>query len=93
MEYSLTIKPEAEYEISDAMLWQEDQKRGLGLELSREFREVISYINEFPEHSQKKYKNVHIRFTKKFKYGIHYIVEDNNIYVLAVLHTSRKPRE
>ena len=93
MGYNLTIRPEADIEISEALLWHEDQQVGLGLSLSREFREVINDIKEYPEHSQKRYRNIHIRFTKRFRYGIHYIIEENSIYVLAVLHTSRKPRK
>jgi len=91
--YNLIVKPEAEAELTEALEWYSNRhKTGLEVELYNEISKVLEYIALYPEHFQKKYRNIRIRFTEKFKYGIHYIVEENTIFVLAILHTSRKPR-
>ena len=44
---------EDEYDMADAIFWLEDEKAGLKIKLSREFRETINYIKKYPEHLQK----------------------------------------
>ncbi len=40
---------------------------------------------------QKKYKAIRICYLNSFPFGIHYIVHEKNIEVIAVLHNSRNP--
>lgn len=49
-------------------------------------------ITENPKLFQKKYRETRIRYLKKFPFGIHYIFKDKTVEVLAVLHTSRSPK-
>ena len=49
-------------------------------------------ITENPELFQKKYRGTRVRYLKKFPFGIHYIFKDKTVEVLAVLHTSRSPK-
>lgn len=93
MAYELIIKPEAEVELREALDWYEEKGAGLELALYQEVVEVLDDISTNPEFYQRRYKNIRIRFTKKFSYGIHYTMEGNYIFVHAILHTSRKPRE
>ena len=48
-------------------------------------------ITENPELFQQKYRQTRVRYIKGFPYGIHYILREHTIEVLAVLHTSRNP--
>lgn len=48
-------------------------------------------IVENPNLFQKKYRNTRVRYLKKFPYGIHYIVQEETIEILAVIHTKRNP--
>lgn len=91
--YSIVVKPEAEQEIREGLAWCENQKQGLGAELFKEILEVMARIKSNPEHIQKRYKDFRIAFTKRFRYGIHFTVEDKVVYVHAVWHTSKKPRD
>lgn len=93
MPHKLVIKPEAELELVDALDWYDEQVPGLGNRLFQEFNVLFDEIIANPEHFQKKYRNIRIRYTYKFNYGVHYIIEKDTVYVLAILHTSRKPRK
>jgi hypothetical protein len=93
MAYKLIVKPEADFEMFEAINWYVDKDMNLGLRFASELKSTLHYIKLQPENFQKKYRNIRICFTKTFPYGIHYIIEENTIYVLAILHTSRNPRK
>ena len=93
MAFSIIVKPEAEQELIEALEWYEGKQPELEAELFNEISNVLDYIVIYPEHFQKRYRNIRIRFTKRFKYGIHYTIEENTIFVHAILHTSREPRD
>jgi len=92
MGYNLIIRPEAQKEIDEAIFWYNEIREGLELDFFNEMSDVLNYIQKYPKHFQKRYKKIRIRFTKKFDYGIHYIVEENLVVVIAVIHVKRKPK-
>tara|TARA_A100001011_G_scaffold302308_1_gene316006 strand:- start:492 stop:827 length:336 start_codon:yes stop_codon:yes gene_type:complete len=49
-------------------------------------------IKENPFLFQKKYRDTRVRYVKGFPFGIYYVVDEKSITILAVLHTSRNPR-
>ncbi len=93
MVYRIVVKPEAEQELKRALEWYDEQREGLGSELYNEVLEVMERIENNPQYFQKRYKDFRISFTKRFRYGIHFIVEGQIIYIHAILHTSMKPRD
>ena len=93
MGYKLVVKPEAERDLLDALAWYEEQKSGLDADLYIEISNLLDDITLHPEHFQERYRNVRIRFTRKFKYGVHYTIERKTVYVHAIFHTSRMPRK
>ncbi len=93
MVHKLIIKPGAEQDLREALEWYKKERSGLEVELYRKVTEVFEDIAKNPEQYQKRYRNIRIRYTRKFKYGVHYTIEDDMIYVHAILHTSRKPRK
>lgn len=93
MAYNVIIKPEAYLDIDEAMEWYQKQPTGLEIELYHEIFDAIDYISQYPKHFQKKYKTFRIKYTDKFRYGIHYTIEKNTVFIHAVLHTAREPRD
>ncbi len=91
MGYNLIIKPGAELDITEALEWYEENTE-LSPELLNEIDEVLIRIESDPNNFQKRYKEIRIVFTDRFRYGVHYTIEDKTVYVQAVLHTSRKPK-
>lgn len=90
MVFEIIVKPEAEKDLNDALIWYENQQNNLSTELYLEFVKTIDYIQENPNYFQKRYKEIRITFTKRFPFGIHYTIEKKTIFIHAILHTSRK---
>ena len=49
--------------------------------------EGIDKLSENPLQRQLRKRTVRITFTINFHYGIHYIIEGENIFILRVFHT------
>lgn len=92
MEYSLIVKPKAQQDIKKAIEWYKEQSENLPKKLLNKIDESLEKIEKTPEHYQKRYNEIRIVFTKKFPYGIYYTLEENTIFVHAVLHTKQNPK-
>ena len=91
MKYDLIIRPEAEQDIKLAFGWYEDRVSGLGREFLRCIDVALSQINRSPGTYPVIYKNIHRALTRRFPFGIFYVVANRRIVVLAVLHVRRDP--
>jgi len=52
----------------------------------------LDTIKSNPFLFQIKYNNTRVRYLQGFRFGIHYITENDIVEILAVLHTSRDPK-
>jgi len=85
------LRPEAQEDLNAAADWYERQRPGLGTELLDEVLGALTRIEEAPlscPHIRKKVRRALIR---RFPFGIYYIVEGDDILVLAVMHGRRDP--
>lgn len=85
MNYSLVVGERAQMQITKAADWFFDQTPGLEIKFLIELDRAMIYIQKHPLKSQFRYKEVRIKFLKKFDFGIHYIFENNTIFVLYVI--------
>lgn len=92
IQYRLTVRTNAEIEIVEEIDFLDNERDGLGQEFYFEVEETIDRIQSNPLLFQIRYINFRIAFLEKFSYGVHYTIEGDNIFVHAVLHTSRNPR-
>lgn len=92
MNYKLIIKPEAENDLDEAIEWYKEQNENLPSQLLNEVETGLNKIQKYPEHYQKRYKEIRITFTKKFPYGIYYTLENEIIFVHAILHNKQNPK-
>lgn len=92
MSYRLNILDAADLDIADAIEHYELVRKGLSMDFELCLEEGYADILYQPFGYQKRYKNVHIKFIRRFPYGIHYLVEEKMVSVIGVLHTSRSPR-
>ncbi|MGD2089076.1 MAG: type II toxin-antitoxin system RelE/ParE family toxin [Candidatus Aminicenantes bacterium] len=92
MKYKIIIRPEAEDDLEEAFQWYEEQSPGLGLDFLRCIDAAFDIITGNPELYQKVYKNISRALPRRFPYGIFYIIEDDKVFVLAVLHAKRDPK-
>lgn len=52
----------------------------------------LEIIQETPELFERKYRKTRVRYLQGFPFGVHYIIRENTVEVLAVLHSSRDPK-
>lgn len=52
----------------------------------------LKLLQSNPNLFQLKYRETRVRYMKKFPFGIHYLIKNGTVIVLAVLHTSRNPK-
>ena len=91
MKYDLIIRPEAEQDMHGAFGWYEDCFSGLGREFLRCVDASIAQISRSPSTYPVIYNGIRRILTRRFPFGVFYIIVKQNIIVLAVLHARRDP--
>lgn len=92
MQYDYRLSREAETDILNSYIWYEDQRHGLGEEFLDQLSIARDFILKNPLANKIRIrKEVRGYVTKRFPYIILYVVNENNIDVIAVFNTSRDP--
>ena len=91
MKYRVIVSPEAENDLKEAFSWYEDNRTGLGYDFLLQVDAGINFINRNPEIHPIEYRGARKHLIKRFPYKIIYLVEEERIIVLAVLHSKRSP--
>lgn len=92
MTFTLSISETAENDIREAYLWYEDQKQDLGNLFEAEFLKAVKSISINPFKTQIKYGDIRVHFLEKFPFGIHFVIKENDVRIIAVFHTSRETK-
>jgi toxin ParE1/3/4 len=92
MKKALIIRPDAERDLVDAYGWYEARVTGLGSEFLRSIDAALSSIQRIPEMYRIVYKNVRRALVRRFPFGVFYVVEEDRIVVIGVLHARRDPK-
>ncbi len=82
----------AEDELTEAALWYEGRREGLGIELLEEAERIFELIEENPKLYQVVHLDIRRANLRRFPYSIYYVVQQDVVGVLAVHHNSRDPR-
>jgi plasmid stabilization system protein ParE len=82
----------ARSEFESACAWYEDQRKGLGAQFVLYIEAKLEMIRKSPELFPLVYSNYRKATLKRFPYLIFFEIVDENIHLLAVFHTSRKPK-
>ena len=91
MIFTLIVKPIAEKDIQKAYDWYEEKQVDLGEAFLDQIDIAFEQITSRPKAFQKRYNEVRINFIKQFPYGVHYIIEQKKVIVLAVFGESQSP--
>ena len=92
MSYQLRIRCTAEADIQEAYEYYEECRHGLGQDFILCLEASLDKIIKNPNHYPIIHRNIHRILVKRFPFGIFFIVKENTIVVLAVMHGSRSPR-
>lgn len=91
--YHIAFKPEVYGDIETAYDWYESQRIGLGEGFLLTLEESYAKITRTPKLYQDVYKSVRRKLVRRFPYGVFFVLREDIIIVLAVLHTKREPQE
>ena len=83
--------PEAEVEFDAAIDYYEDREPGLGYDFAVEVHSTLENILSFPKAWPILEDDIRRCQTRRFPYGIIYAVNEDVIFVLAVMHLHRTP--
>lgn len=83
--------PEADVEFQHAIDYYEVRKPGLGTEFYLEVRSALGRIEQFPEAWPAVERTVRRCLVNRFPYAVLYTIEEDGIFILAVMHTRRDP--
>lgn len=92
MKYEVVIVEDARRDIFTAHAWYLEQSIKAADSFAKSVSSSIQRIAKNPYQTQIRYGQIRIAFLKRFPFGIHYTVEEKSIMILAVFHTSRKPK-
>lgn len=87
----LIIRPEAEMEMAEAFDWYEARVPGLGSEFLLTVDAIMNAILRNPQQYPVVHKNLRRAITRRFPYQVIFIVEEKQIFVIAVFHAKRNP--
>ena len=88
---TFSFHPEADIELFNSISQYEDCEKGLGYDFSIEVYTSIQNILEYPEAWPILDGEIRRCQTNRFPYGILYSIEQNEIFILAVMNLHRKP--
>ncbi|GMQ87566.1 MAG: hypothetical protein BMS9Abin08_0770 [Gammaproteobacteria bacterium] len=87
----IVFHPEIASEIKASYNWYQEQAAGLGDDFIAELEAAYDAITELPETWPKFQKGFRRFLLTRFPYSIVYKDTNENIFVVAVMHNSRKP--
>ena len=89
--YSVIFTQAARAELIDAQDWYEGEATGLG----RRFRQAIDAfaqrMSDNPQQFPVVFKNVRRALLRRFPYSLFFVVEGDDLTVIACFHASRDP--
>jgi plasmid stabilization system protein ParE len=86
-----SFHPEAESEFGQAIDYYEDRERGLGYDFSIEVFTTIQNIVNYPTAWPIIEEGMRRCLVNRFPYGVIYSIEQDEIFILAVMHLRRHP--
>ena len=82
----------AEKEFLDTVSYYNFQKKGLGYEFAAEIKKTIGRIIQYPKAWPELSTRTRRCITNRFPYGVIYQLDRDIIFIIAVMHLSRKPQ-
>ncbi len=89
MKYTIKFEEELLNDYFDGFAYYENVSYKIADNFHYEFWKTIDRIKENPLQFQSRYREVKIAFTQTFPFGINFIVENDLIIVIKILHTKR----
>lgn len=89
--YEVILTQRAKQDIQNAITWYDEQQPGVGRKFHSFLKTSIGIIQNSP-HFEIRYGQIRCYKVKRFPYLIHFLLEADVIYILAVIHTHQDPK-
>lgn len=89
----LSVHPDVDRELDLEMAFLEDRRQGVGIRLFAEFARSLEVIQRFPKGAQAITGKLRQTPLRAFPYVVVFGVLKERVVVLALFHTSRRPKE
>jgi len=93
MRAELVIAPEAEIDITEAYLWYEARRTGLGEEFLTSVDACIERIRRQPVGYAVVHQAYRRALVRRFPYAVFFESVESTVTIYAVFHTSRDPKK
>ena len=93
MAAKLVVAPEAELDITEAYVWYESRRAGLGEEFLSSVDACMERIRRQPAIFPRVHQEYHRALIRRFPYAIFFEPAETGVTVYAVFHTSRDPEK
>lgn len=90
--YPVIVTHKARVDIQATVRWYNSKQKGLGKRFYFFFNQAISTLQSTP-FFQIRYDEIRCLKIKRFPYLIHYLVDDEHVYILAVISTHQDPEK
>ncbi len=88
---NLIFHPDIEHEVKASYEWYQKQAVGLGDDYLNELEKAYQAIVELPDTWPKFQNNLRRFLLSKFPFSVIYQFNQETIFIVAVMHNSRKP--
>ena len=88
---ALRLRRQAQFEVTDAVGWNEDQRAGLGIRFLDELDHVLYRVRANPLQFSEIDPGVRRGLLQRFPYSVYFSVGVTGTEVIAVLHQHRHP--
>jgi len=92
MEFELSLRPEAEADLTSSYGFYQDCRLGLGSDFLLCVEECQERIRRNPFQFPQVYKHIYRALIHRFPYAVFFVVAEQQVIVLAVMHASRHPK-
>ena len=92
MSRPIVIRPDAQDDIREAGAWYGDVRDRNGKTFIDALDDAFDLISEHPEAFQMVYRSARRYVLKRFPYNLIYVVTENAVEVIALVHGSRRPK-
>ena len=93
MSFVVKKLPPAEQDALEAAIWYQERQPGLGDEFLTEVDRAVRALGETALLHRVRFADVRRAPVHRFKfYGVYYIVQEQEVWILAIFHGRRHPR-
>ena len=89
MPFQLLFTAKADYDLNKIKVWYDNINPKLTTNLFVELGLELALIKRTPLIYQIKYTTIRVAFLRGYEYGIHFIVKEQQIIILRVLHNKQ----